>query len=310
MLDGYTLDFEWRAGRCGPVSFGPLPRAGGTTPPGAMSHGDMPDFDFLHDHGERARPGHLAFASPISLACMLAYNRPCETRPPMSGAATTRWSLILAARGTSPSAQEALSQLCQDYRPVVLAFFRRQQQPQLADDRTQAFFLHFLDRHLHDRADATRGSFRAFLFTSVRNHWREALRNDAARKRQAGPEVGEAALEDVADTQSSPEHLFDRDWALHVLRRARDKLQQEAVRSGKATLFASVQDFLIEPPEASDYVRIGTALGIPANTIAVAVRRMRERLRALVRRELADTLPPAADLETEMQWLKRALRRD
>ena len=183
----------------------------------------------------------------------------------MSGAATTRWSLILAARGTSASAQEALSQLCQDYRPVVLAYFRRQEQPQLADDRTQAFFLHFLDRHLHDRVDAARGSFRAFLFTSVRNHWHEALRNESARKRLAGPEAGEAALTDVADAQSSPEHLFDRDWALHVLRRARDKLEQEAHRSGKSTLFAAVQDFLIEPPEASDYVRIGAALGMPAN---------------------------------------------
>ncbi len=228
----------------------------------------------------------------------------------MSSAGTTRWSLIFAARGTSPSAREALEQLCANYHPVVLAYFKRQDQPQLADDRTQAFFLHFLDRHLHDRADAARGSFRAFLFTSVRNHWHEALRGEAARKRRAGAEAGEFALADLADAHASPEQAFDRDWALHVLQRAREQLEHEADHSGKSALFAAVQGFLLEPPEASDYVRIGAALGMPANTVAVAVRRLRERLRALVRRELADTLPPAADIDTEMRWLKQALQND
>ena len=47
---------------------------------------------------------------------------------------------------------------------------------------------------------------------------------------------------------------------------------------------------------------------MPPNTVAVAVRRLRERLRALVRRELADTLPPSADIEAEMHWLRQALR--
>ena len=226
----------------------------------------------------------------------------------MSGTMSTRWSLILAARGNSPSAHEALAELCRNYRPVVLTYFQRQEQPQLAEDRTQAFFLHFLERQLHDRADAARGSFRAFLFTSVRNHWHEALRGEAAKKRHGGVDVGEAVLSEQADTQAGPERQFDRDWALHVLRRARERLQLEADRSGKSPLFAAVQEFLLDPPENSDYTRIGTALSMPPNTVAVAVRRLRERLRALVRRELADTLPPSADIEAEMHWLRQALR--
>jgi DNA-directed RNA polymerase specialized sigma24 family protein len=161
---------------------------------------------------------------------------------------------------------------------------------------------------LHDRADAARGSFRAFLFTSVRNHWHEALRGEAAQKRHAGSDAGEEALSDLADAQAGPEQQFDRDWAVHVLRRARERLQQEAERSGKTALFAAVQGFLLDPPENSDYTRIGTELAMPANTVAVAVRRLRERLRALVRRELADTLAPSADIDAEMHWLKQALR--
>jgi RNA polymerase sigma factor (sigma-70 family) len=228
----------------------------------------------------------------------------------MSTAATTRWSLILAARGTGPSAHAALAQLCEGYRPVVLAWFRRQDRPDLADDRTQAFFVHFLEHHLHDRADAARGSFRAFLFTTLRNHWRTALRSESALKRHARHEAGEEVLASLDNGQAGPEHLFDRDWALHVLHRARARLKQEIDRSGKTKLFEAVKGFVLEAPEASDYVRIGAALGMPANTVAVAVRRLRERLRMLVRHELTDTLPPSADIEAEVRWLKRALQGD
>jgi RNA polymerase sigma-70 factor (ECF subfamily) len=43
------------------------------------------------------------------------------------------------------------------------------------------------------------------------------------------------------------------------------------------------------------------------NTFAVAVHRMRERLRALVRAELAETVANAAELDDEQMHLRRAL---
>ena len=226
----------------------------------------------------------------------------------MSGASTTRWSLVLAARGTSPAGRDALGQLCENYRPVILAFFRRHDEPQLAEDRTQAFLLHFLESGLHARADAGKGSFRAFLFTAVRNHWHESLRNESTRKRQRGTEVGEGVLLETAADDPGPERQFDRDWALNVFARAQATLREEATTAGKGVLFEAVRGFLLEAPEPSDYNRVGDALSMPANTVAVAVKRLRERLRSLVQQELADTLPPGADLAAEMDWLRQALR--
>ena len=226
----------------------------------------------------------------------------------MSDGATTRWSLILAARGADHSARAALDELCAAYRPVVLAYFRRLDPGSSAEDRTQAFFVHFLEQQLPDRADPARGSFRAFLYASVRNHWRESRRSEAARKRDAGLSADADALDAIADAQPDPERAFDRDWALHVIHSARERLHAEVARSGKMELYAAVQDFLLEPPDASDYVRIGAALRMPANTVAVAVKRLRERLRMLVRHELADTLPPDADVGAELSWLKQALK--
>jgi DNA-directed RNA polymerase specialized sigma24 family protein len=198
--------------------------------------------------------------------------------------------------------------LCEHYRPVILGYFRRQDPPQLAEDRTQAFFVHFLESGLHLRADADRGSFRAFLFTALRHHWQDIARSQGALKRRGGTDVGEETLAHIASTEAGPERQFDCDWAMTVFRRAQARLQAEAERSGKTALYAAVQEFLLESPESSDYTRIGASLAMAPNTVAVAVRRLRERLRVLVRAELADTLPPDSDLAAELEWLRCALR--
>jgi RNA polymerase sigma-70 factor (ECF subfamily) len=226
----------------------------------------------------------------------------------MPAVPTTRWSLVFAARDGDAGGRAALDELCAHYRPVVLGFFRRQDGAQLADDRTQAFFLHFLESNLHARADAGLGSFRAFLFTALRNHWHETVRNESAQKRRGAGEAGEQALAGLPSGDPGPDRAFDRDWALTVFQRAQSRLRSEVERSGKAGLFAAVREFLLEAPEASDYTRIGAAFAMPPNTVAVAVRRLRERLRTLVRAELADTLPPGSDVAAELEWLRRSLR--
>jgi DNA-directed RNA polymerase specialized sigma24 family protein len=220
---------------------------------------------------------------------------------------TTRWSLILAARGDGDATNAALAALCSIYRPVVLAHLRRRGAAGDAEDATQAFFVHFLERRLDARAEQPRGSFRAFLFTAVENHRRGQARAAGAGKRHA-TWVGEDALDGHADPQPDAAAQFDRDWALQVVARARDRLREEATRNGKGDLFRALDAFLGEAPDRADYASVAAMHGLAANTVAVAVKRLRERLRALVRRELADTLAPDADLDAEMEWLRRALR--
>jgi RNA polymerase sigma-70 factor (ECF subfamily) len=226
----------------------------------------------------------------------------------MSQVPTTRWSIVLATRGEGPSAREALAQLCAAYRPVLLAHFRRVE-PAHAEELTQSFFVHFLEQQLSTRAEPARGSFRAFVFTAAENHRKGLHRQAAAAKRQAVL-ADDGAVEQLVDLGANPQAHFDRDWALLVISRARLRLGAEADRSGKAMLFEALQPFLIDTPEPADYARIGAHLQMPTNSVAVAVKRLRERLRAQVRHELADTLPPGADLDAEVEWLKRALRGD
>jgi len=222
--------------------------------------------------------------------------------------ATTRWSLILAARGHGSDAQDALTELCAVYRPVLLAYFRRHGEAQRAEDETQSFFLHFLQQRLAERADSARGSFRAFLFAAAENHRRERLRTELTAKRGGGTLHDGDALQSLADSSADLAGQFDRDWAMRVLSRARERLREEISRAGRLALFGALQDLLAEAPEADEYARIGQAFGMSPNHVAVAVKRLRDRLRTLVGHELRDTLAPGVDVKAELEWLKRALR--
>src|SRR5437667_12125968 len=61
--------------------------------------------------------------------------------------ATTHWSVVLAARGESAAAQEALEKLCRTYWWPLYGFVRREgYKPEEAQDLTQAFFARLLER--------------------------------------------------------------------------------------------------------------------------------------------------------------------
>ncbi len=78
--------------------------------------------------------------------------------------ATTQWSVVLAASGDrSQDAHDALTQLCKTYWYPLYAYVRRRgNNSHEAQDLTQAFFSHLLEKKVIEKADRDRGRFRAF----------------------------------------------------------------------------------------------------------------------------------------------------
>jgi RNA polymerase sigma-70 factor (ECF subfamily) len=78
---------------------------------------------------------------------------------------STRWTLLAQATMTGdPAGRAALSRLCENYRPPVVAFLRsRGLAPAEADDLTQDLFTRLLSSRAWKRADPERGKFRTFL---------------------------------------------------------------------------------------------------------------------------------------------------
>lgn len=226
---------------------------------------------------------------------------------------STQWSLVLRASGAGADARHALNALCRTYRPAVLAYVRgRGYSPDATQDLTQAFFAEFVERAAHAQANPELGRFRAFLLVALKRFLINAEEHARALKR-GGELQMEPLLEnsrpdpEAAVVTETPERVFERAWALTVLDGAMRRLQEEAETAGKSVLFEQLREFLAESPAEADYERVAQALNLRRNTLAVAVHRLRQRLRELVRTELAQTTTSRAELEAELRELRGTL---
>jgi len=228
---------------------------------------------------------------------------------------TTRWSVVLEAREGTIAARAALEELCRTYRAPILAYIRgRGWRADEVEDLGQSFMASFIENALHAQADPIRGTFRSFLLTALKHFLSDEHERANTRKRgghlqlqsldDSGGLDGEAYGLSDGDT---PERAFERAWAHAALRAAMRRLQAETTAAGKAELFQQLCEFLIERPSEADYARVAEALEMRRNTVAVAVHRLRLRLRALVDEELADTAADLAGYRNELETLGKSL---
>ena len=226
--------------------------------------------------------------------------------------ATTRWSVVLTAGAGSAAAGDALGTLCRAYWYPLYAFVRRKgNSPHDAQDLTQAFFARLLERGWLNQAVPERGRFRTFLLAAMDhfliNEWQAAR----AQKRGGGAtpvsldDDGEARyLREPADAMTA-EKVFDRRWALTLLDRVLARLGAEMTALGKAAQFEALKFCL--GGEKRAYAEVARILGMSEGAVKVAVHRLRERYRALIRAEIAETVASPAEIDAEMRDLFAAL---
>ncbi len=225
---------------------------------------------------------------------------------------TTRWSVVLAAGlSTSVESEGALAQLCRTYWYPLYAFVRRQgRSPEDAEDLTQGFFAHLLEKKVLGGVVPEKGKFRSFLLASLKNF----LANDWDRQR-AAKRGGKHSLvsldDDTAEDRylrepshdATPEKLFDQTWALTVLETVLQQLRKEYATAGKNHLFEALQDHLIGDENAAAYASAASQLGMKEGTVRMAVLRMRRHFGYLLRSEIAHTIADPGELEEELRHL-------
>src|SRR5215470_19171398 len=100
---------------------------------------------------------------------------------------TTHWSVVLAARGESTDAQQALAKLCRVYWYPLYAFVRRQgHSPEDAEDLIQGFFARLLQRKDLETVQRERGRFRSYLLVSLKHFVLNEQIRARAEKRGGG----------------------------------------------------------------------------------------------------------------------------
>jgi len=237
----------------------------------------------------------------------------------LSGAgrfATTHWSVVLAAgQPTSARYQEALETLCRTYWFPLYAYLRRQgYDSHQAQDYTQAFFARLLEKDGLRLADPNRGKFRSFLLAALKHFLANESDRIRAQKRGAGREVlsldvedaeGKYALEPV--DQLSPERLFERSWALAVLERTMARLQAESASTNKQKLFEHLKVYLTAEKSSVPYRDVAAKLDMTEGAVKVAVHRLRQRYRQLLRDEIAQTVTTEDQIDEEIRELFAAL---
>ena len=240
-----------------------------------------------------------------------------DPTPDQGRFATTQWTLVLAAGRTDGSgAAEALASLCRTYWYPVYAFVRRKgHDPDAAQDLTQAFFARLIEKHALGHADPNRGRFRSFLLTAVQNFLANEHARSQAQKR--GGHVAVVPIEPAADAESrfaaepahelTPEKLFDRRWALVHLDLCLDALRQDYARRDQSALFARLQPFLGGDVPGGSYAAVGAELAMSESAVKVAVHRMRQRYRELLRRQIQQTVTSPLEVDDEVRHLFAAL---
>jgi RNA polymerase sigma-70 factor (ECF subfamily) len=250
----------------------------------------------------------------MALSDIRSSAKPAFTRD-LSHFALTRWSLVLAAK-TSPDpsrATRAMGELCQIYWQPLYSYLRRRgHAAPAAEDLTQEFFARLLANPPFSRVNQENGRFRSFLLASIKHFLANEWDRDQTQKRGGGkviisfdaltPEARQA-IEPAGDLP--PDKAFERQWALTVLEQVLARLRQEFVQSGKEPLFATLKPFLTG--NAETYAAAAAHCGMSESALKVAVHRLRQRYRKLLREEIAETVDSPEEVEAEIRALFAAL---
>jgi RNA polymerase sigma factor (sigma-70 family) len=225
---------------------------------------------------------------------------------------TTHWSLVLAA-AEDEERRDALEVLYRSYCSTVYSFIRRRgYSRQDAQDLTQDFFMHLVEKNAFRRADPNRGKFRTFLLGSLEFFLQHASQRARAEKR--GGQANVVFLDDesaeayyqLADPGLTAQQVFDARWAGTLIENALTRLQTEMDRAGKRDLYDQLLGFVVDA-EKSSYFEVAQRIGLTMAATKAAIYRLRDRYRELLRAEVARTVTNPADFEYEIRELRSSL---
>jgi RNA polymerase sigma factor (sigma-70 family) len=244
-----------------------------------------------------------------------------DALPPTAGAitfATTQWSLILSAANlSSQEAETALGKLYSIYAFPLYSYIRRYGiSPESAQDMVQEVFLCLLEKNQLASVSPEKGRFRSYLLAVAKhrlaNEWRRSQRQRHGGG-QTRLELDALAAEERYRLEPAdhltPDLIFERQWALALLESVYSRLRAEAVARNKEHLLDAFRAFLSGDSEVPSFAAAGQSVGLSEGAARVAVHRLRQRYRDLLRAEVLQTLADPSEVDAELRHLVSVLRR-
>jgi RNA polymerase sigma-70 factor (ECF subfamily) len=240
-----------------------------------------------------------------------------STFPADSTFETTQWSRVLAAgQVANGGGQKALAELCAIYwYPLYALLRRRGHKAEKARDLTQGFFTVLLEKQYLAAADPARGRFRSFLRTALERFVANEHEHAQAKKRGGGKltlqldfDDGERRYQHEPLDRWTPERIFERQWALTLLDRTLAELRQQHDAAGKIRQFEAFKVYLTGDAGAPSVRQAAEQLAISEGAAKVAIHRVRQKYRDLLRAEIAQTVADGQEIDDELRVLLAALR--
>jgi RNA polymerase sigma-70 factor (ECF subfamily) len=224
---------------------------------------------------------------------------------------TTHWTLLAqASMNGETTARQALEDLCRRYWSPLNHFIRARGFGETeAKDLTQEFILHLIEHSTWQRADRLRGRFRSFLCGALVRFLTDERDRRQAQKRGGGAAHINLNSEsaDVAATSEFADVRFDREWALTILENSLRVVRDEFESNGAAKQFALLRQFLPGSVNTPSYESAAAQLNLSLPALKSELHRLRQRFKAAVRQEVANTVSAPHEIDQEMNHLQQVL---
>lgn len=229
---------------------------------------------------------------------------------------TTHWSLIERLKDGDPTqAGRALDELCRAYHYPLYCLIRRRGLPHHdAEDALHEFFSKLLRNDTFSAADAARGRLRCLLMTALQrflNNWQrdqqKLQKKEISREAISAMAEAEGRFEmDEMAHQESPDRLYDRQWAVELMRLVMQRLRGRYEARGKAALFDTLRPVLLSGGSLTDHdgTQLALQLGIKPGALRTSLNRLLEHYREALREEVLQTVGDRDQAKAEYEELK------
>jgi RNA polymerase sigma-70 factor (ECF subfamily) len=228
----------------------------------------------------------------------------------------TQWTIILKAREEgAPGASEALEAFARTYWPPLYRFIRREGHSRHdAQDLTQGFYQHFLDKHLLNCVGERRGKFRNFLLTCLKHFLSDERDRAEALKRGGGMcfislDALEAEERDALEPSDglTPDQVYERRWAQTVLDCAQARLREKYAAKGNLALYEALKGLPLGEKAEASYAEIARRLESTEQGIKSAAKHLREHFFRILRKQIERTVGSPGEIDEEIRHLIAAM---
>jgi len=225
---------------------------------------------------------------------------------------TTHWSLIENIQQHTDKDRFLIGLLLERYWKPVYCYLRRKGYPnEEAKDLTQGFFHEIvLNRHLVERADASKGRFRSFLLHALDQFLIDRMRRESTQSHipkeklvpfdiTEPPELPDTVIND------SPEDCFAYTWKSELLERTLAQVQTDCKQQGLEIHWCLFRDKVLEPTlnkkESEPMKVIAARYGITSESTAFnMLLTVKRRFKTTLRTNLRITV--LSNDEVDQEW--------